>query len=179
MSEKRGDVPVSKLRSKLRGIISVLRLLAASGQLSYLDRMTSALDPDTVKSVIYEVLRTYRAMLNSARKVRVKVNDEAEKVLVVLDWEGPFNSIDEILSEPRLAVLVRNFSDIVKCGKVIEEVPGLVQDKYYAFITVPLADELSPVYPSEEEIASLFALINKVGTRVVQMITALALSGTR
>ena len=172
-------VTAREIMNKFRNIIAILRVFAARGQFSYLDRIASALDPNVVDAILYEAVRTYRAMLNSAVKVRVKIDGE-ERTIIALDWEGPYNSCEEVTArDPRVAMLMRSFEDLVKCGRVLDEVPGLERDKCYVIFTVPVTKDGSPIYPDEREIQELIDLVKEEGMSVVQIITTLALSGLR
>ncbi len=55
---------------KFRGVISVLRYLAATRQFSYVDRLAAAMSPDEVRAVIIESLRTIRSAIDSSIEVK-------------------------------------------------------------------------------------------------------------
>ncbi len=174
------EITADIIRSRFRDIIAILRFLAARGQFSYLDRMASALDMEAVKSVLYDALRAYRAMLNSATKVRVKLDDKEETTIIALDWEGTYDSCANVeSSSPYLAMLLRTFGDIVKCGRVLEKVADLEPGKCYVFFTAPLTEKGEPAYPNDKRVAELMDLIDCKGSRIVQTIVTLALSGSR
>jgi len=72
---------------KFRGVISVLRYLAATRQFSYVDRLAAAMSPDEVRAVIIESLRTIRSAIDSSIEIK-DVEDHIHRCCDISEGEA-------------------------------------------------------------------------------------------
>jgi len=143
------------------GILSILRFLAESDMFGPIDRISNALNPETVRAAIYEALRIVNSAIRREAIVKLELNEGVKKELKVCDWgEMSPTSVGHKLA------LKGKLKEVKEGPKELENLIG----KYiYAIKT--------PRLPSEDELNKFLSnLDSPKGLKLAKELAMLALT---